>query len=272
LGDVRSVIVLLLVCPEVAAAAGSVRRAANEGASAVQHSALVGEGEPAEPREPVSLSAEVGIVSRGVWRGTALGDPSVLQTSGEVTYHDATFSLGNSVFVGRSARSGGELAGFDMNLAYDFESDSFALTPELNIFAYSGSGQTTEVAGTLSYGFGEMSLHTRHAVDVAANRGGWYGQGGAAWSTLLPWRLALDLNASVAWCSGAYARYYWNESVDGPRIGVAALASGLTLTVTDAVFMRFNADGSSLLASELRESVGSDAQLFVAGLAVGFTN
>ena len=183
---VRGAVVLVLVWPHAALAAATADPTENASAGANHaHPSVDGATDPA-PANPVSLAASVALLSRGLWRGLTLGAPAVLETSVDVGYGSATLGIVSSAFVGAHVRPGGQMAGFDMNLAYDIDIAPFTFTPALNVFSYPGAGQTSEVSlatsidlGTLGSSsgpegpsFGSLSLHTQEALDFMSNRGG----------------------------------------------------------------------------------------------------
>jgi hypothetical protein len=230
----------------------------------------------------MSFGASLALLSRGLWRGLTLGTPAVLETAVDVGYESATLGVVSSAFVGAHVRPGGQMAGFDMNLAYDIRAAPFVLTPALNVFSYPGAGQTTEVSlettvelGTVGAGaaeddgIGDLSVHTQQALDFMSNLGGWYAEGGLAWSQELGWHLALSVDLSVSCYSGSFTRFYVDESMTGARLGAASLDSGLTYPATDWLSLTLQGSASTLLDAELRRAVGSQAQLAAAGVAVG---
>lgn len=279
----RGVVVLVLVWPHGALAAATVDPAENTPVGAQQPRHTADSATEPAPASPVSLSASLALLSRGLWRGLTLGTPSVLETSVDVGYDAATLGIVSSAFVGAHVRPGGQMAGFDMNLSYDIGVAPFVFTPALNVFSYPGAGQTSEVSlnttvdlGTLGastgeegQGFGDLSLHTQEALDFMSNRGGWYAEGGVEWSRELGWHLALALDLSVSCYSGAFARFYVDDSLGGARVGAAALASGLTYPATDWLSLTLQGSASMLLDAELRRAMGSQAQLASGGVAVG---
>jgi hypothetical protein len=278
---VRGVFVCVLVWPHAALAAATAEPAEHSTAGASE-SRATGEGanEPA-PANPMSFGASLALLSRGLWRGLTLGTPAVLETSVDVGYGAASLGVVSSAFVGAHVRPGGQMAGFDMNLAYDIDAAPFVFAPALNVFSYPGAGQTSEVSlatsvdlGTLGAsagadGLGHLSVHTQEALDFMSNRGGWYAEGGVAWSKELGWQLALDVELSVSCYSGAFARFYVDESITGARVGAAALGSGLTYPATDWLSLTLQGSASTLLDGELRRAAGSQAQLAAGGVAVG---
>jgi hypothetical protein len=278
------VIVPIFVWPHAALAAAAADLGEHEptGVSQTRPTAE-GPNEPAPPN-PISLAAGVGLLSRGLWRGLTLGDPAVLETSVDVGYQAVTLGIVSSAFVGPHVRPGGQMAGFDMNVAYDIGAGPLVFTPALNVFSYPGAGQTTEVSlsssidlGTLGGssgpeegpGLGNLSLHMQQALDIMSNQGGWYADGGLAWSKPLGWDLSLDVDLSISCYSGAFARFYVDESITGARLGATALDSALTYPATDWLSLALQGGASTLLDPELRRAMGSDAQLVAAGLAVG---
>jgi len=279
---VRGVIVWVLVWPHAALAATTTDTEHPTAGDSPSHPTADAENEPA-PASPVSFAASLALLSRGLWRGLTLGTPAVLETSVDMGYESATLGIVSSAFVGAHVRPGGQMAGFDMNLAYDISVSPFTFTPALNVFSYPGAGQTTEVSlattidlGTLGssagpdeQGFGNLSLHTQEALDLMSNRGGWYAEGGVAWSKELGWHLALDVDLSVSCYSGAFTRFYIDEAFTGARVGAAALQSGLTYPATDWLSLTLQGSASSLLDAELRRAAGSQAQLAAGGVAVG---
>jgi hypothetical protein len=276
------VIVPILVWPHAAFAAALADPSDNE-AAAPNRASMSTESSSETAPSPVSLSAGVGLSSRGLWRGLTLGAPAVLETSVDVGYQSATLGIVSSSFVGAHVRPGGQMAGFDMNVAYDIGAGPVVVTPALNVFSYPGAGQTTEVSlsssvglGTLGddsdsegQGLGDLSLHSLQALDVMSNRGGWYADGGLAWSRGLGWDLTLDVDLSISCYSGAFARFYIDESIQGARVGATSLDSALTYPATDWLSLTLQGAASTLLDPELRRSMGSDAQLVAGGLAVG---
>jgi hypothetical protein len=283
---VRGMILPILIWPHAALAAGAVEPDQREtaGASEVRPSAER-PSEPAAPSE-LSLDAGVGLISRGLWRGLTLGTPAVLETSASVGYQSVSVGIVSSAFVGPHVRPGGQMAGFDMNVAYDFSAGPLVVTPALNVFSYPGAGQTSEVSSSVSldlgalgsssdpegHDLGNLGLRTQQAIDIMSNRGGWYAEGGLAWSKKLGWTLTLDLDLSISCYSGSFARYYVDESITGVRVGATALGSALTYPAADWLSLTLQAATSALLDPDLRRSVGSDAQLYAGGLAVGVAN
>lgn len=273
-------LVPILVWPHAALAAVVAEPIAHE--DAAPHAAAATADDPNEtaPQNPISFAAGVALFSRGLWRGLTLGTPAVLETSVDVGYQSATLGIVSSAFVGPDVRPGGQMAGFDMNLAYDIGAGPFVFTPALNVFSYPGAGQTSEVSlstsvdlGTIGsgadgQGFGDLSLHTAQAVDIMSNRGGWYADGGLAWSKGLMLDLTLDVDLSVACYSGAFSRFYFDESIAGARVGATFIDSALTYPATDWLSFAVQGAASTLLDPELRRSMGSDAQLVAGGMAV----
>lgn len=281
---VRALIVSVLVWPHAALAAAPTDSTEHASAAPQAHPTGEAANEP-PPANPISFGASLALLSRGLWRGLTLGTPAVLETSVDMGYGPATLGVVSSAFVGAHVRPGGQMAGFDMNLTYDIGAGPFVFTPALNVFSYPGAGQTSEVSlettvdlGTLGsstaadgQGFGNLSLHTQEALDFMSNRGGWYAEGGVAWSKELGWHLALNVDLSVSCYSRAFTHFYIDESIAGARVGAAALASDLTYPATDWLSLTLQGSASSLLDAELRRAVGSQAQLAAGGLAVGVT-
>ena len=279
---VRGAIVLVLVWPHAALAAATADPTENASAGANHSHPTVDSATDPVPANPVSLSASLALLSRGLCRGLTLGTPAVLETSVDVGYDAATLGIVSSAFVGAHVRPGGQMAGFDMNLSYDIGVAPFVFTPALNVFSYPGAGQTTEVSlettvdlGTLGssaaegQGFGDLSLHTQEALDFMSNLGGWYAEGGLGWSKELGWHLALDVDLSVSCYSGSFSRFYVDDSITGARVGAAVLGSGLTYPATDWLSLTLQGSASTLLDAELRRAAGSQAQLAAGGVAVG---
>jgi hypothetical protein len=278
---VPRVVVPILVWPHAALAAALAEPGDHEAAAQPQASSAA--ESPSEPApNPLSFAAGVGLLSRGLWRGLTLGTPAVLETSVDVGYQSATLGIVSSAFVGAHVRPGGQMAGFDMNVAYDIGAGPLVVTPALNVFSYPGAGQTTEVSiessidlgtlgssGPLDPGLGTLSVHTQQAVDIMSNRGGWYADAGVAWSKELGLDLTLDVDLSLACYSGAFSRFYLDESIAGARVGATALDSALTYPATDWLSLTLQGAASALIDPELRRSMGSDAQLVAGGLGVG---
>jgi hypothetical protein len=279
---VRGVIVSILIWPQAALAAGAADPLAHDLAVPEQAGTSEEHSNDTAPQNPMAFAAGVALFSRGLWRGLTLGTPAVVETSVDVAYQSVTLGIVSSAFVGANVRPGGQMAGFDMNVAYDVVAGPLVVTPALNVFSYPGAGQTSEVSlngsvdlgtvgasGPEEQGFGNLSLHGAQALDIMSNRGGWYADGGVAWSRELGLDLTLEVDVTIACYSGAFARFYLDESIRGARVGAAMLDSALTYPATDWLSVALQGAVSTLLDPELRAAMGSDAQLVAGGLSVG---
>jgi hypothetical protein len=276
---VRGVIVPILVWPHAALAAAAAGPAEHETAGIHQTRPSAERPSEADAPSAISFAAGVALLSRGLWRGLTLGTPAVLETSVDVGYHSVTLGIISSAFVGPDVRPGGQMAGFDMNVAYAWSAGPLVVMPALNVFSYPGAGQTSEVSTLISVDLGpigaggldlgNLGLRTQQALDIMSNRGGWYAEGGLLWSKELAWALTLELDVSLSCYSGSFARYYLDDSISGARVGATGLDSALSYPATDWLWLSVQAAASTLIDPDLRSAAGSDAQLIAGGLAAG---
>jgi hypothetical protein len=252
---------------DVAPASAAASASSVPEADAAEAAEGAGEGEPSA----LSYGAEVDVASRYVWRGLAFSEHPVVQPSARVSEYGATLGVSSSAYLGNEPGVRDTISELDLTGRYDFSVGAVSISPAIGAYLYPHGPSTAELSTAVSYDLGVVALQTHQALDVADNAGGYYADVAAARSQALGSRLRLEAAASLGWCSGRFGRYYIDETLEGMHWGAAQLDSSLTVSATEALYVRLHGTVSRMMEEHIRD-MGPVENLVSGGLALGMAH
>lgn len=222
----------------------------------------------AEADDGASIGAEVDAWSRFVWRGIALGDGPVVQPSTWASLYGVTASVWANAML-RESSTHSRLSSLVSSVSYTFTSKHARLEPGFILY-YSptndgphSTGEASLEAALSAYGF---ELMTAQFLDVANNRGAYFGTLGASYERKLN-SLTLKASVDIGWANAAFNHAYFEWSA--AQINVAESALSIRYDLTESIYAGAHAEASTLLSDSLRQQV-PERTLTRAGALVGF--
>jgi uncharacterized protein (TIGR02001 family) len=212
-----------------------------------------------EPKGP-SVSADVTVASKYVWRGLRLTDDPVLQPSLTVDYKSLNLNVWGNTDLTDANGTPGEMNELDYTLSYSFVVNKVNLTLGViqYTFPHTDFEPTTEIYG--SAGLDMLLSPTVNVYYDSDEVGGVYGPVGISHSFALrevrgisP---SLDLSGSIG-----YATSNWNEGyygVDSAGLVDLALTAGLAIPFDEHLSIGPYVSFSQVIDSDLRDAVEKD--------------
>lgn len=215
------------------------------------------------PSPAWSLSSELDVNDRYLWRGIALSEGTVYQPS--ATLARGEWSLGAWANVDPNAL-GQDWNEFDLTLGAAHEWRGWSLEPSALLYAYPGVGEpaTAELQLLVGRTYGEWSASTRHSVDVLDARGAAYSALTIGFEHTLARRVALSASAEYGRGWWRFASRYADASLEGMNVlsgGVAA-----SIPVTEGLSLRPHAGWNQVGNRAVRDHI-SGPRPFTFGIA-----
>ena len=233
----------------------------------------VAAGASAEETERPSVSADVAVISKYVWRGLILTDDPVLQPSLTVGYKGLGLNIWANTDLTDVNGTPGEINELDYTLDYSFSVKKVNLGVGViqYTFPHTGFEPTTELFGTAALDV-LLSPTVKIYWDVD-EVGGVYGTVGIGHSFALGEARGispvLDLSASLG-----YATSGWNEGyygVNSSGFVDLLLTAGLPIPIDGHLSITPYVSYSKVIDSDLKNAVADDdAAFFGATLSVAF--
>jgi len=231
-------------------------------------------GASAEETKGPSLSADVTVASKYVWRGLRLTDDPVLQPSLTVDYKAVSLNLWGNTDLTDINGTPGETNELDYTLDYSFSVNKVNLVIGViqYTFPHTAFEPTTEIYG--SAGLDMLLSPTVTLYYDSDEVGGLYGTLGISHSFPLGdvYRgisSSLDLSGSIG-----YATSDWNEGyygVNGSGLVDLLLAAGLSIPIDEYLLFGPFISFSQVVDSDLQDAVADDnATFFSATLSYAF--
>ena len=231
-------------------------------------------GAYAEETEGPSVSADVALVSKYVWRGLILTDDPVLQPSLTVFHKNLSLNIWANTDLTDINGTPGETNELDYTLDYSFSVNkvNVSLGVIQYTFPHTAFEPTTEIYG--SAGLNLLLSPTLTLYYDSDEVGGLYGTLGLSHSFSLgevyggisP---SLDLSGSIG-----YATSDWNEGyygVDGSGLVDLLLTAGLSIPIDEHLSIGPFISFSQVVDSDLQDAVADDnATFFGATLSYAF--
>jgi len=231
-------------------------------------------GASAEETKGPSISADITVASKYVWRGLILTDDPVLQPSLTVDYKALNLNVWGNTDLTDVNGTSGETNELDYTLSYSFSVNKVNLTLGViqYTFPHTDIEPTTEIYGSAGM---DMLLSPTVSVYYDSDEvGGLYGTVGISHSFALgevykgiaP---SLDLSGSIG-----YATSNWNEGyygVNSSGLVDLLLTAGLAIPIDEHLSVGPFVSFSHVIDSELQDAVDDDnATFFGATLSYAF--
>jgi hypothetical protein len=222
-----------------------------------------------------SWSLESDVTSRYDWRGLALSQGAVVQTTLTASSGPISFYLWNN-YMANKGYFGGQFSELDYTLTYAEDlKNGVTFTPMLNVYTYPYNAYpfSVELGGQFSKSFGKYSLETSHYVFVKEYQGSYYGDLGLSRSDAVSKNSELDTSVTLGWANKAFNRTQLGTAPPNDYGGVTQVTGQVSLTINKGKFyLRPHIGVSSLLDKKLRDTahaVGFNPTIVFGGLAVG---
>jgi len=224
--------------------------------------------------KPLSVSADLTVASKYVWRGLLLTDDPVLQPSVTLSHGKLSLNLWGNTDLTDVNGTPGEVNEFDYTLDYSFSVDQIDVSLGViqYTFPHTAFEPTTEIYGSAGL---DIPFSPKITVYYDTDEvGGVYGAVAAGYGIpigevsrgISP---TLDLSGSVGYASANWNKGYYGVDSSGPvdlLLG-ASLSVPLDETLTIAPFVNY----SSVLDGDLRDAVSKeDTFCFGATLSISF--
>ena len=231
-------------------------------------------GASAEETKGPSVSADITVASKYVWRGLVLTDDPVLQPSLTVDYKSLNLNVWGNTDLTDVNGTPGETNELDYTLSYSFAVNKVNLTLGViqYTFPHTDFEPTTEIYGSAGL---DMLLSPTVSIYYDVDQvNGLYGTLGISHSFSLgevykgitP---SLDLSGSIGYGSSNYNEGYFG--VDSSGLVDLLLTATLSVPIDDHLFVGPFVSFSQVLDSDLKDAVDKDnATFFGATLSLAF--
>jgi len=217
----------------------------------------------------ITYGAESDFNSRFVWREMVLDERSVSKNSIWLEAYGVNLELWNNVTLSYAAdRSRLRSSGLD--ISYEREWKKFKLEPEIEVYRWQddpGFTNTMECSIRFEYQTRFVQIFSEHAVDVIANRGGYYGEGGLRFKK----EAGRKTQGALEVASGFASRKFndFNVDVAKPALNFIRAEIAVTHNLTPHLYVRPHFDFIHVPDRQIREKLGV-RNVGTFGIAVGF--
>ncbi len=235
---------------------------------------ILSSGASAEETKGFSVSGDITVASKYVWRGLILTDEQVLQPSLTVARKGLSLNLWANTDLTDINGTSGEINELDYTIDYSFSLDKadFSVGLIQYTFPHTGFEPTTEI-----YASAGLSVLLSPAVSVyydADEVGGLYGTFGVSHSFPLGEVVkgispSLDLSGSIGYATSDWNEGYYGVSSSGlvDLLLTASLSVPIDENLSVGPFVSF----SQVIDSELQDAVADDhATFFGVTLSLAF--
>src|SRR3989442_7663664 len=128
----------------------------------------------------ITYGAESDLNSRFVWREMVLDERPNLKNSVWLDAYGVNLTVWGNVAL-PSAADRSRLRSSGLSVSYQRDWKKFTLEPAIEVYRWPGDPgftNTMECSMRLEYQTGFVHIFSEHAVDVIANKGGYFGEGG----------------------------------------------------------------------------------------------
>jgi len=215
-----------------------------------------------------TYGAESDFNSRFVWRETVLDKRRVSETEVWLQTHGVDLTLwGNVALSSLSDRS--QLRSSGVSVSYERDWKKFTLEPSVELFSWQddpGSTNTVEGSVRLEYRMAFVRIFSEHAVDLAANKGGYFGEAGLSFE-----RGSKKTRAALELASGFASTKFndFNSGVAKPALNFLRAQIAVTRNLNSHFYVRPHFDFIHVADRRIREELGA-RNVSRLGFAVGF--
>lgn len=226
---------------------------------------------PSDIEQQTDLEAgwglEVDCNPRYVWRGLALSEGAVAQTSVWMTAENTTYNLwANTNLDAADGRTTNEV---DLGLSWERTCKNVCLEPALWIYTYPNqedAPSTAEAILKLSLLCGDLQIVTCHYLDMMKYPGAYFGDMGLFYQTQVGKHVDLESGFCLGWGSSKF-----NETYVGPgKFALNVLTFEVCATYSDskATYIRPDISFTRVLDGDLRSEL-DDTDILNLGIAFG---
>jgi len=169
-----------------------------------------------------------------------------------------------------SAADRSRLRSSGLTLGYERNWKKFTLEPAIEVYRWPddpGATNTMECSIRLEYKTGFVHIFTEHAVDVIANKGGYFGEGGLRFEKHAGKKTVGELELASGFASTKFNDF--NIGVAKPALNLLRAEIAVTHHLNPHVYVRPHFDFIHVADRQIREELGV-RNIGAFGVAVGF--
>jgi hypothetical protein len=217
----------------------------------------------------ITYGAESDFNSRFVWREMVLDKRPVSENEVWLDAYGVNLSVWSNVALSPAADRS-RLRSSGLSVSYKRNWKKFTLEPEIEVYSWQddpGSTNTMECSVRLEYQTGFVHIFSEHAVDVIANKGGYFGEGGLRFEKQAGKKTKGALELASGFASTKFNDF--NIDVAKPALNFLRAEIAVTHHFNPHLYVRPHFDFVHLPDHRIREALGV-RNIGTFGVAVGF--
>lgn len=222
-----------------------------------------------EARSGLSVSAELDIVSRYVWRGVSLSKTGAYQPSVNFSRNGLTANFWFNYGLDRPRR--GKFDEMDLALGYESEALGVSVSPGFILYTFTYAPHYGEAYLKLSGPAAFFRLFTDHYLSMinGGAAGGYYGDAGLGHEKRLAAGSVWTNSALLGWGNARFNSFNYLTAGMASHLNVLILDTAVTFEVRGGASLRPHLTYHRTLPGAVRKAAGSRPDNLVLGIAAG---